>query len=600
MGKMNGTYYYRVRASNGAGPSPWTTDTTGCTVTLAPPAAPTTVTVPMTSSTGNYVVSWTLVTGAWTYDLEESTAPTFVSTTVVYSGSNTSYSITGKANGTYYYRVRAGNGAGQSGWTNGANGCTVQQMAPAAPGFLSVPGNSSTGNYPLNWGSVPSASLYELEEDTTSGFTGAVQLYRGASNNFQVTGRTSGTYYYRVRAVNVVGSSGWTVGGNPCVVSITTPAVHVEPGAGNPGATQEMPGALGIPMAHVKVTAGAAEGINVLNIRVTAMGSGDDSTEITAVRLIRDVDGDGTAGIGDVQAGMGTFSVDDGNIDIDTSAQPSVAAGSAVHYLVVCDFSGTAFTGSDFSFFVPVPVGVNCQGVISMSGVTPTGSMVTGGVKTIATSGTGSLAVSLGGNSPVAGSVGFPASGISMLQLRLAASSMEGVNVTAVKFATSGTGDESAGVTAHLWRDNNGDGQAGGGDVDLGAGTISGNNGTLQFTGLSVLVPANGSVNLLVVYDFSSSVSSGTYGVSLEVGQDIQATGNSSSMGITATGAPVAGPLLTLTPGGGAASGAGAVYFMGGCGAPVHPSPTGWVGLLLLLAAGLGALAFVRREPARG
>jgi hypothetical protein len=224
----------------------------------------------------------------------------------------------------------------------------VSQAAPVAPGFLTVPANSSTGNYAVNWGSVPSASLYELEEDTTSGFTGAVQVYRGAATSFQVTGRTSGTYYYRVRAVNVVGSSGWTVGGNPCVVTITAAAVHVEGGPGNPGATQEMPGSLGIPMLHLKVSAGAAQDIDVLSIRVNTTGTGDDSTEITAVRLIRDVDGDGAVGTGDVQAGMGTFSADEGNITFDTSAQPSVTAGSAVHYLVVCDFSGTAFTGSDF------------------------------------------------------------------------------------------------------------------------------------------------------------------------------------------------------------------------------------------------------------
>jgi hypothetical protein len=547
----------------------------------------------MTSSTGNYVVSWSSVVGAWTYDLEESTSPTFGSTTLVYSGSTTSYSITGRPDGTYYYRVRAGNGAGQSTWTQGANGCVVQRMAPGAPGFLSVPGNSSTGNYPLNWGSVPSASLYELEEDTASDFSGAAQIYRGASTNFQVTGRSSGTYYYRVRAVNVVGSSTWTVGGNPCVVSITTAAVHVETGQGNPPPTQELPGALGVPMVHVKISAGAAEAINVQSIRVTTGGSGDDSTEITAVRLIRDVDGDGAAGIGDVQAGMGTFAADNGNIDFDTSTQPTLAAGATVHYLVECDFAGTAFTSSDFAFSVPVPVGVTCQSAVSLNGVTPTGSMVTGGMKTIATSGTGSLAVSLGGNSPVAGTVGSPSSEVPMLQIRLAASSLEGVNVSSVKFAASGTGDESAGVTAALWRDNDGDGRVSGGDVSLGTATITGDNGTVEFTGLVLQVPANDSVAVLVVYDFGSGAALGTYGVSLEVGQDIDATGNASSIGITATGAPVAGPLVTLVQGG-AGSDSGAVYFMGGCGAPVHPSPGGWLGLMLLLMTGIGILALRR------
>jgi hypothetical protein len=598
-GKMNGAYFYRVRATNGAGPSSWTTDTTGCTVTLAPPVAPATVTVPAASSTGNYVVSWTMVTGAWNYDLEESPSPSFSASTLVYSGSSTSYSITGRADGTYYYRVRAGNGAGQSGWTNGTNGCTVLRSVPAAPGFLSVPGNSSSGNYPLNWGSVVSASLYELEEDTAGDFSSAVQIYRGAVNSFQATGRTSGTYHYRVRAVNVVGSSPWTVGGNPCVVSIASPAVHVEAGPGNPGATLEMPGTLAVPMLQVKVLAGSAEDIRVLSMRVRAVGTGDDSTEITTVALIRDNDGDGAAGVGDLQVGTGTFSADNGTVDFDVSAQAPVPGGGAVHYLVVCDFAGGAFTGSDFAFSVGVPAGVNCQGAVTLGGVTPTGSTVTGGVKTIATSGTGSLSVNVGGNNPVAGTAGFPAVDVPLLQIRLAASSMEGVNVSGVKFATGGTGDESVGITAHLVRDNNGDGQVSGGDVTLRSTGISQNNGTLNFTGLSLLVPANGSVRLLVAYDFGANTAAGTYGVTLEVGQDISATGNSSSMGITATGAPVAGPLLTLAAGGAAASGQ-AAYFMGACGAPVHPSPTGGLGLLLLFAASLGSLALVRRATARG
>ncbi|MHC4601483.1 MAG: hypothetical protein ACYS47_21015 [Planctomycetota bacterium] len=82
--------------------------------------------------------------------------------------------------------------------------------------------------------------------------------------------------------------------------------------------------------------------------------------------------------------------------------------------------------------------------------------------------------------------------------------------------------------------------------------------------------------------------------MSLEVGQDVTATGNSSSMGITATGAPVAGPLLDLAPGG-AGSRSGAFFFMGSCGAPVRPSPTGWAGLLLAAFVGVCLLSLGRR-----
>jgi hypothetical protein len=220
-------------------------------------------------------------------------------------------------------------------------------------------------------------------------------------------------------------------------------------------------------------------------------------------------------------------------------------------------------------------------------------------VKTIATSGTGSLAVSLGGNGPVAGSVAPGTSDVTLIQLRLAASSMEAVTVSSIKFGAGGTGNEGSGVTARLVQDNDGDGQVSGGDAALGAGTVSGDDGTVEFTGLSIPVPANGSVLLLLTYDFAADAALGTYGVTLEVGQDIVALGDSSSLGITASGAPVAGPGLTLDVSTGS-TGSGAVYFMGGCGAPVHTSPLGGLGLLLLLSAGVGALAIMRRVTVKG
>ncbi|MHC4781114.1 MAG: hypothetical protein ACYTFG_21275, partial [Planctomycetota bacterium] len=163
-----------------------------------------------------------------------------------------------------------------------------------------------------------------------------------------------------------------------------------------------------------------------------------------------------------------------------------------------------------------------------------------------------------------------------------------------MKFASGGTGNEGTVLTARLVRDNDSDGQVSTGDVDLTNGTISGDNGTVEFTGLSLQVPANDSATVLVVFDFGAGTTPGTYGLTLEVGQDIEATGGASSMGITATGAPVAGPTLTLSQGS-AGSGTGAVFFMGSCGGPVDPSPAGWAGLLLLISVGIGAIILKRR-----
>ena len=61
------------------------------------------------------MVSGSSVSGATGYTLEEDTSGSFGSPTVVYSGSGTSKYITGRSDGTYYYRVKACKTCGWSG-----------------------------------------------------------------------------------------------------------------------------------------------------------------------------------------------------------------------------------------------------------------------------------------------------------------------------------------------------------------------------------------------------------------------------------------------------------------------------------------------------
>ena len=67
---------------------------------------------------GNYTVSWNMVERASSYTLEEDSDAAFSSASLAYSGADTSQSIRGKGQGTYYYRVRASGGLGSSDWSN--------------------------------------------------------------------------------------------------------------------------------------------------------------------------------------------------------------------------------------------------------------------------------------------------------------------------------------------------------------------------------------------------------------------------------------------------------------------------------------------------
>jgi hypothetical protein len=213
-GKTGGTWYYRVRGVNAGGNSAWTVGANGCQIVA--PNPPATVTVPQTSASGNYTVSWATSQGATSYDLQEDTSASFTNPATVYTGANTQFNVTGKTSGTFYYQVRASNLVGSSTWTAGANGCSI--VPPQAPASITVPATSATGNYQVSWPSVTDATSYDLEEDTSPAFTNATLVYQGANTFFDVTGKISGTFYYRVRAVGVAGASPWTTDTTGCTI----------------------------------------------------------------------------------------------------------------------------------------------------------------------------------------------------------------------------------------------------------------------------------------------------------------------------------------------------------------------------------------------
>ena len=126
------TYYYRVKAVSAGigGSSVWTTGANGCVVSF-PTVAPASITVPFTSGTGSYTVTWgASTTPGATYTLEESTVSNFASSTVVASGlAGLSQVISGKNNGTFYYRVKAvAAGFSTFPWRVGGNGCVVSLL----------------------------------------------------------------------------------------------------------------------------------------------------------------------------------------------------------------------------------------------------------------------------------------------------------------------------------------------------------------------------------------------------------------------------------------------------------------------------------------
>lgn len=202
------------------------------------PSVPPSISVPGSSITGSYTISWGAATGTVTaYELYQATNASFSGQSKVYSGSATSSTLSGRGNGTYYYRVRAcSTSAACSGYRTGGNSITVT-LPPGTPASIGVPSGSITGSYTISWGtSTGNVTAYELQEATNSSFTGATLAYTGTATSKAISGKGNGAYYYRVRACNTSAAcSGYRAGTSPTSVTLppSVPGAATVPSAYN-------------------------------------------------------------------------------------------------------------------------------------------------------------------------------------------------------------------------------------------------------------------------------------------------------------------------------------------------------------------------------
>ncbi|MHC4780007.1 MAG: hypothetical protein ACYTFG_15655, partial [Planctomycetota bacterium] len=224
--KTSGTWWYRVQPRGLPDPNPppdswfvndqWMYGLNGCVI--GAPPAPATLTVPTQSHTGQYNVSWGSSLGATNYELQEFTSAGIASPYRIYYGPGTSFTVTGKTSGTYYYRVRAANGAGFGGWNFSTNGCAI--VPPPPPATLTVDPVSRDGTINTSWPVVDGATTYELQEDRSSTFDDApLSVFHGNGTSHMVLGKTSGTYYFRVRSINGAGAGAWRTAPNGCQIA---------------------------------------------------------------------------------------------------------------------------------------------------------------------------------------------------------------------------------------------------------------------------------------------------------------------------------------------------------------------------------------------
>ena len=220
--KEGTTYYYKVKAANGAGESAYSNVVSGKVVVTPKPAAPV-VKIGNSSTSGKPMLTWNAVEGATSYRIYRSTSKgsgySLLGTTTA-----TSYTNTGaKAGTTYYYRVKACNDAGLSPYSNIVSG-QVKTVTPKPSAPVVKIGNSAASGKPmLTWNAVSGATSYKVYRATSQNGTYSL-LGTVTATSYTNTGAKAGTtYWYKVKAVNSAGESAYSnvVSGQTTVTTLT-------------------------------------------------------------------------------------------------------------------------------------------------------------------------------------------------------------------------------------------------------------------------------------------------------------------------------------------------------------------------------------------
>jgi hypothetical protein len=198
-----GSYSFRAYACNGSGCSGYATSG-GVAVTIPPASAPS-LSVPASSNSGSYTVSWSAVSAATSYTLQEQVNGG--GWTTVQANGNASWGASGRGNGTYGYHVQACNAGGCGPWSGiGSISVALIPAPPTNPTMIDTVAPKSE-SYLGQWDPVSNATRYELMR-TDSSFV----FYSGTATSFPLGSGPVGyelPYSVELRACNTVGCSAW-------------------------------------------------------------------------------------------------------------------------------------------------------------------------------------------------------------------------------------------------------------------------------------------------------------------------------------------------------------------------------------------------------
>jgi hypothetical protein len=211
------SWAYIVVAYNAAGNSP-----SAAFLALAPPTAPSNMVA--TLQAGPQIrLTWTDNSSSeQSFTIEKSVGGgAFAPLTSVAANVVTFTDTVVTAGGTYQYRVKAVNTAGSSGYavSNSVN-VPSPPLAPTSFTIVTARANGPNDTVTLTWTNVANETGYTIQRASTSTFAGATSFTVAANTTslVQTVGRGL-TFFYRIRADNLGGSSAWVLSTPQSVVT---------------------------------------------------------------------------------------------------------------------------------------------------------------------------------------------------------------------------------------------------------------------------------------------------------------------------------------------------------------------------------------------
>jgi hypothetical protein len=282
---------------------------------------------------------------------------------------------------------------------------------------------------------------------------------------------------------------------------------------------------------RLSLTASTGNGITLNGLTINKTGTLADSN-VTALRLVRDVDQNGTVSAGDVTIGTAAMTSASANF---TGLTETLASGASEQLLVVADFLSTATVGATITANIAYNATMASSGVrVAAPDITNNFATITGPTITISDA-PDTLSVAQTTVATSNYTAGTNDNLVQVLDLSVAAGN-DPVTVSSIQTTLVGAAADIAASGVKLWIDADNSNTLNAGDTQIGTSQTfpAGTNTSVTFSSLNQTIATATSRKLLVTYSIASSATAANT-VANQIASAAAITSNADTTSLSAT-----------------------------------------------------------------